>query len=214
MHDIPNIRELPDPDLDAPAAVELALEFALDAGTTLEQAKAEHASAEAQVKQAVAADKAADTAAVAAGESLPSENKAAPDAEAAAKETRRKVDAAVASYRDALVELTKAIIDERASWEAELNAQTEAANAAVAEALATYREQAEELAAIAATRESLEPFHGGRKRLLTAWGGTKFRIKRMSPERRQEKRSGASRVHGETEAILLELELRANGQGQ
>jgi hypothetical protein len=118
----------------------------------------------AAVDQAKAVDRAADRAAVTAGEPLPTgEQKAEPAAVAAAELAQRRDDAARANANDACIVLCRAITSEHAAW---LPAAEQTAAKIEAEALAALDalvELADRLAVQRTTVEGLRnwPTHGG-----------------------------------------------------
>lgn len=164
---LPNTRDLPTESLGAPEPVKAAIVTAREAGLAYEAALDENGAAAAAIKQAEEVDKAADRAAVAAGNSLSSKS-AVPEAKDAAELAGRRLDAAEANYRTHFDALVATITEHRDEWISAVEEQRDQARASMRGAIGDFARARAVHTATVGTLESLEPFVEGFAR---PWSG-------------------------------------------
>jgi hypothetical protein len=156
----PEPRQLPADLIDAPKAVTKALAEAVEAGNGLTEARAQQSAAKAAIAQADEADRAADSAAVAAGKPLPGA-KAGQKAREAVEVADRRLLAAETNYSAATDRLMAAVTDDASDWLDVLRKQRERTESELDDSLAAFARSRAMLKAIDGTISMAAEFEEG-----------------------------------------------------
>lgn len=215
----PATHNIPSDALAAPEAVSKALAAAREAGALRDQCVAEHRAAVAATKQAEAADAAADTEAVAAGDPLPKGAGAGAKAKAAADAARRRAEASERVYAEHFAKLTEAIVEHRGEWHDLLAEQLASDRSEALEALAKFEAAFTGASHCELAIEALTSFSPGAP---GAWRGARFNLAPRHDQNREKRRakrlaviSNTRRIPttpSEVDHVLVDLELLASGR--
>jgi hypothetical protein len=191
----------------------------VEAGRVLTAARAESAAAKAAIAQAEEVDRAADTAAVAAGKPLP-DGKAGPKARKAAEVADRRLTAADSNYTAAVERLTAVVGSNAGDWLKVLHKQRETTRAELTRSLAAFTRARAMLQALDGTIAMADDFVDGHDARLEGFP-TSQQIEQgaAEPDRIRDevlKAIRGSRRFGVNESdvdrVIVELELIAAGE--